>query len=205
MDIVDILKDPKSYRGQEIEVYGEAHVSPSMTLIYSLQGDPEPYGIYPGILIDGDRVWRELNSLETQIPIYCGSEIAYIVKMKAIGIASNTGYKFAALKLNLLYQLKIEDTVGNVVTIQMSERLNDIDIFLGRSLSNSEIKILRPYFEFQGNLIEFKKHLESHKVLRFISGVEESRVDQFTDLLKSIPIEYRVIESSEENDPFGLP
>ncbi|MFT5419357.1 MAG: hypothetical protein ACI9D5_000092, partial [Candidatus Endobugula sp.] len=104
MQVSEAIKKWSSVLGTEIEVEGVAEISHAMSVIYQERnkrelGDP----IAPGILVHGNCLQALVESLPNSLAAYAGSEILYIVKVRILGIVSNTGHTFVPLKFGHIY------------------------------------------------------------------------------------------------------
>ena len=205
MKVIEIIKNFRQHWGTEIEVSGEAHVSSSMAVIYDKNECEFENCIYPGILIHGDRLENIIRSLPKSIPIYAGSEIAYVVDVVIKGVVENTGYKFAPLKFVRIYEITVSDKYSGRQHLKVEDYLKDIEIVAKSPIKASAVKLLEPYFDGFGSLVELKKHIESGNRVKFRSRVPESHIDKYIVLLGDLGLEFFIEDSPIDGNMYDWP
>jgi hypothetical protein len=183
-----------------------AEISHAMSVIYEERnkrelGDP----IAPGILVHGNCLQALVESLPNSLAAYAGSEILYIVKVRILGIVSNTGHTFVPLKFGNIYEIEFEDEYAGLQKLVVNDRLKDIVFKVNRSLKANEVKEFEKYFDNFENMIELKKYLESGDEIVLVSRVLENETSGYTDFLKKIDVKFRLSESPIESGFWGMP
>lgn len=208
MRVSDAVKKWADVLGTEIQIEGIAEISGYFSVIYDEEyrkkrntGDLLP----PGILIHGDYMRLAADSLPTPIDCYCGSEIHYVVKVRVIGIITNSGHSFAPLKFGHIYEIEFEDENAGLQKLTLNSRLVDISFRVNRTLLASEVKHFQNYFPESGNLVDLKKFLESGENIFLAKRVSENEVAHHLQYLKQIDVEYELRDSPIENGFLGLP
>ena len=193
MRVAEAVDNWETVLGTEIEVEVIAEISHSMSVIYESR-DKKNIGdcTKPGILVHGDQLETLVQRLPKPLYPYAGSEILYIVKVRVLGIVSNTGYLFAPLKFKYIYEVEFDDKYMGVQSVKVNDYFHDIVFKVKRNLTVQEVEKFRSYFPNFENTNELKNFLESEYSVVLVSKILESEFSKYTAFLEEMNLEFEI-------------